>query len=172
MLDAEDFTARLRDYFVAHGHRLPLDAAAFATAAGLVQTRIVVLADAWDLLRFLNDDDYAIDPRAAAKELGPDGAAVLEAALTALDGATGWTASHIEEALKSALIEDWASNRARRSAPSGSRSPGRRSARHCSSRWSCSVAIAAWPGCGPLVPRSPRRSPKPTAHSEGPVSLW
>jgi glutamyl-tRNA synthetase len=64
-----------------------------------------VLGDAWDLLKFLNDDEYAIDPRAAAKELGPDGIAVLDAALAALDGVTDWDAARIEDALKAALIE-------------------------------------------------------------------
>ena len=105
MLEVADFTGRLRDYFDAHGHRLSLDEAGFATAAELVQTRIVVLGDAWDLLKFLNDDEYAIDPKAAAKELGPDAAAVLDAALTALDGVTDWTVAPIEDALKSALID-------------------------------------------------------------------
>ena len=109
MLDPDDFAARLREYFGAHGHRIELDVpdfeAAFAAAAALVQTRIVVLGDAWDLLKFLNDDEYAIDPKAAAKELGPPGAAVLDAALAALDGVTDWTADRIEAALKAALIE-------------------------------------------------------------------
>ena len=105
MLAVEDFTTRLREYFGAHGHSLELDDARFATAADLVQTRIVVLGDAWDLLKFLNDDEYAIDPRAAAKELGPDGAAVLDAALAALDDVADWTAPRIEAALKAALIE-------------------------------------------------------------------
>lgn len=105
MLDVADFTGRLRDYFAVHGHDTGLDDAGFATAAELVQTRIVVLGDAWDLLRFLNDDEYAIDPKAAAKELGPDGVAVLEAAVAALDGVPDWTAAAIEEALKAALID-------------------------------------------------------------------
>lgn len=105
MLDADDFTARLRDYFGAHGRRTGLDDAGFAAAARLVQTRIVVLGDAWDLLKFLNDDEYALDPKAVAKELGPDADAVLDAALAALDGVPEWTASHIEDALKGALIE-------------------------------------------------------------------
>lgn len=105
MLDADDFAVRLRDYFDAHGHRTGLDEAGFAAAAELVQTRIVVLGDAWDLLKFLNDDEYAIDPKAAAKELGPDGIAVLDAALAALDGVADWTAEPIEAALKAALIE-------------------------------------------------------------------
>lgn len=105
MLAVDDFTARLRDYFAAHGHRVGLDQADFAVAAELVQTRIVVLGDAWDLLKFLNDDEYSIDPKAAGKELGPDGAAVLDAALAALDGVGEWAAAGIEAALKAALID-------------------------------------------------------------------
>jgi glutamyl-tRNA synthetase len=105
MLDTGDFTGRLRDYLDVHGHHIELDDADFAIAAELVQTRIVVLGDAWDLLKFLNDDEYAIDPRAAAKELGPDAGAVLDAAIGALDGVPDWTTAQIEEALKAALIE-------------------------------------------------------------------
>jgi glutamyl-tRNA synthetase len=105
MLEVADFTGRLHDYFDVHGHRLSLDEAGFATAAELVQTRIVVLGDAWDLLKFLNDDEYAIDPKAAAKELGPDSGPVLDAAIAALDGVADWTTAQIEEALKGALIE-------------------------------------------------------------------
>jgi glutamyl-tRNA synthetase len=105
MLDVDDFAARLREYIGAHGHRIELDDSAFTAAAALVQTRIVVLGDAWDLLKFLNDDEYAIDPKAAVKELGPEGVPVLDAALAALDGVTDWTAAQIEAALKTALIE-------------------------------------------------------------------
>ncbi len=105
LLDVVDFTGRLRDYFAVHGHDTGLDDAGFAIAAELVQTRIVVLGDAWDLLKFLNDGQYAIDPKAAAKELGPDAGPVLDAALAALDGVADWTTANIEEALKTALIE-------------------------------------------------------------------
>jgi len=105
LLDPDDFTARLRAYFDAHGRDTGLDDAGFAVAAGLVQTRIVVLGDAWALLKFLNDDEYTIDPKAAAKELGPDAGRVLGAATTALEAVTEWTAAGIEAALKSALLE-------------------------------------------------------------------
>jgi glutamyl-tRNA synthetase len=91
-----------------HGHAVGVDDSAFAFAADLVQTRIVVLGDAWELLKFLNDADYAIDPKAAAKELGPDAGAVLDASVAALDGVTDWTTEQIETALKAALIEDLA----------------------------------------------------------------
>jgi glutamyl-tRNA synthetase len=106
LLTVDDFAGRLREYFDLHGHHLELDDAAFATAAELVQTRIVVLGDAWDLLKFLNDDEYAIEPKAAAKELGADGAAVLDAALAALDDVADWTAPQLEAALKRALIDE------------------------------------------------------------------
>ncbi|GAB7142618.1 glutamate--tRNA ligase [Mycobacterium riyadhense] len=105
MLDLADFTGRLRSYLDTHGHHIELSDPEFAAAAELVQTRIVVLGDAWDLLKFLNDDQYAIDPKAAAKELGPDAGPVLDAALAALEGVTDWTTARIEAALKVALIE-------------------------------------------------------------------
>ena len=56
LLSEEDFTERLRVYFDAHAYDTGLDDKQFTEAARLVQTRIVVLADAWDLLKFLNDD--------------------------------------------------------------------------------------------------------------------
>ena len=105
LLAVDDFTDRLRDYFDTHGHHTGLDDAQFAVAAGLVQTRIVVLGDAWDLLKFFNDDEYTIDPKAAAKELGSDVGPVLDAAVTALDGLTAWAVTDIEAALKDALVE-------------------------------------------------------------------
>lgn len=106
LLDEEEFTARLRDYFVAHGHDTGLDDAQFADAARLVQTRIVVLGDAWGLLKFLDRRGFEIDPKAADKELGPDAAPVLDAAATALEAVPEWTTPAIEAALKASLIED------------------------------------------------------------------
>lgn len=70
-----------------------------------MQTRIVVLGDAWDLLKFFDDGSYALDEKAAAKELGPDAAPVLDAALTALTDVGEWTTPNIEAALKTALLE-------------------------------------------------------------------
>ncbi|HUL98934.1 MAG TPA: glutamate--tRNA ligase [Mycobacterium sp.] len=105
LLDASDFTARLRDYFLAHGHDLGLSDAQFAEAAQLVQTRIVVLGDSWGLLKFLDDDAYVIEEKAAAKELGSEAAPVLDAALGALEGVGDWSVENIEGALKAALID-------------------------------------------------------------------
>ena len=106
LLDADDFTARLRAYFAEHGHDLGLGDAQFAEAARLVQTRIVVLGDGWELLKFLDDDAYAIDEKAAAKELGPDAGPVLDASLAALDGVGDWSVENIETALKTTLIDE------------------------------------------------------------------
>ncbi|OBI08437.1 glutamate--tRNA ligase [Mycolicibacter heraklionensis] len=105
MLDLDDFTARLRSFLDTHGHDTGLDEAGFAVAAALVQTRIVVLGDAWPLLKFFNDAHYEVDPRAAAKELGPDAAPVLDAAIAALEGVGEWTTANIEAALKTALLD-------------------------------------------------------------------
>ena len=106
LLTADDFTARLHAYFTTHCYDTGLDDKQFAEAAGLVQTRIVVLGDAWDLLKFLNEGEYTIDEKAAAKELGPDAAPVLDAALTALEDVGEWNAAQIEMALKVALLEN------------------------------------------------------------------
>ena len=106
LLALDDFTARLRSFLDTHGHDTGLDDAGFAAAAALVQTRIVVLGDAWPLLKFFNDAHYELDPRAAAKELGPDAAPVLDAAIAALAGVGEWTTANIEAALKAALLDD------------------------------------------------------------------
>ena len=104
-LDTGEFTRRLKAFFDAHGHHTGLEEAGFAIAAELVQTRVVVLSDAWELLKFFNDDVYAIDPKAGAKELTGEAVEVLDSALGALDGVGEWTAGAIEEALKGALID-------------------------------------------------------------------
>ena len=82
-----------------------MDAAAFAEAAALIQTRIVVLGDAWGLLKFLDDGSYEIDEKAAAKELREESAPVLDAALGALEGVSEWNTANIESALKAALLD-------------------------------------------------------------------
>lgn len=104
-LEPAEFARRLGAYFEAHGHDTGLDKSGFAAAADLVQTRVVVLSDGWELLKFFNDDVYAIDGGAGAKELGGDSVEVLDCALGALDGVADWTAASIEDALKGALID-------------------------------------------------------------------
>lgn len=104
-LAPEDFAARLKAYLDAHGHDTTLDALAFAAAAELIQTRIVVLGDAWDLVKFFNDDAYVIDEKSAAKELKPEAAEVLDATLSALAGVGEWNTANIEAVLKAALLD-------------------------------------------------------------------
>ena len=108
MLDPADFAGRLKAYLVEHGHIGPsVDDTLFRTAADLVQTRIVVLSDAWDLLKFLfvDEADLRLDEASAAKSLREDAAPVLDASLAALEGLEEWTTPAIEEALRVALIE-------------------------------------------------------------------
>ncbi|MDH6242965.1 glutamate--tRNA ligase [Mycobacterium sp. OTB74] len=104
-LASEDFAARLRAYLDQHGHDTTLDDKGFAEAAALIQTRIVVLGDAWDLLKFFNDDAYVIDEKSAAKELKEDAAPVLDAALSALEAVGEWNTANIEAALKASLLD-------------------------------------------------------------------
>jgi len=104
-LEPAEFATRLRAFFESHGYETGLGDVDFATAAELVQTRVVVLADAWQLLKFLDDASYLIEPAAAAKELGAESVVVLDAACAALDGVAEWTSPGIESALKGALID-------------------------------------------------------------------
>ncbi|MCX8561273.1 glutamate--tRNA ligase [Mycolicibacterium mucogenicum] len=104
-LAPDDFAARLKSYLDAHGHDTTLDALGFAAAAELIQTRIVVLGDAWDLVKFFNDDAYVVDEKSAAKELGPAAAEVLDATLSALAGVGEWNTANIEAALKAVLLD-------------------------------------------------------------------
>ncbi len=64
----------------------------------------MVLGDAWDLLKFLDDAEFALDEKSAAKELRADAVTVLAAALAALEGVGQWTTADIEAALKLALL--------------------------------------------------------------------
>ncbi|MFX0576875.1 glutamate--tRNA ligase [Nocardia nepalensis] len=109
LLEPGDFAHRLREFLTEHGHiGADIDEKMFAAAAELVQTRIVVLSDAWDLLRFLfaPAEEFAIDPAAGSKNLGSEATPVLDAAIAALEPLTAWTTSAIEDALKTALIDD------------------------------------------------------------------
>ena len=71
-----------------------------------MQTRIVVLGDAWDLLKFLNDGAFGLDEKSAAKELRADAVPVLDAALAALEAVASGPRRASRTALKAALLED------------------------------------------------------------------
>ncbi|GAA3243439.1 glutamate--tRNA ligase [Pseudonocardia petroleophila] len=108
-LPVEDFARRVQPYLAVEGVAIDTDAdrALLAAAAPLVQERSVVLSDAARMLRFLFVDgaDFVLDEDAASKNLGPDAAPVLEAALTGLDALQDWSTSAIEESLKASLID-------------------------------------------------------------------
>ena len=97
----------------------PQDLAALAGAVPLVQTRMAVLSEAPDLLRFLfiDEDDFAVDPAAAAKSLGPGSGELLTAAADALEPLNDWTTSSVQTALDAALLEGLGLKRGKAYAP-------------------------------------------------------
>ena len=110
-LSNDDFVQRLVPYLVA-AKVLPenpgAEQLATLSAIGpLVQERVTVLSDAVTMIRFLfvPDDEFAPEPEAAAKNLGPDAQPVLAAGIAALESVGEWTAAAIEEALRTALID-------------------------------------------------------------------
>ncbi|WP_024796658.1 glutamate--tRNA ligase [Tomitella biformata] len=108
LLEPADFAARLKAFLVGQGHPVAdVDAELWATAAELVQTRIVVLDDAWGLLKFLfvAEAEFAIDEASAKKNLTADSGPALDATVAALTALEDWRTEPIEEALKAALIE-------------------------------------------------------------------
>ncbi|MFT3715702.1 MAG: glutamate--tRNA ligase [Gordonia sp. (in: high G+C Gram-positive bacteria)] len=107
-LELNDFVGRLRHYLVEHGKLSePIDDAVFVPLADLVQTRIQVLGDAWDLIKFayVSDDDFEFDEKSASKNLKADAVPVLEATIAACEANDDWTTGAIEESLKTALID-------------------------------------------------------------------
>ncbi|CAM3016273.1 glutamate--tRNA ligase [Skermania piniformis] len=109
LLEPDRFAQRLYEFLVERGQLAPdVDRAGFDTAAELVQARIVVLGDAWGLLRFLYvaADEFAVDDAAATKHLGADTQPVLAAARAALEPLTEWTTEAIRVALESALVDE------------------------------------------------------------------
>ena len=106
-LDPADFAARVIPYLASLGIGVQVDDPVLVAAAPLVQERSVVLSDAARMLAFLFVDgaDFTVDPDAAAKNLGPDAAPVLEAAITGLAQLDAWDAASIEESLKASLVD-------------------------------------------------------------------
>ena len=110
-LPTEEFARRVEPYLVQEGvvsgTLTPQQRELLAAAAPLVQERSVVLTDAARMLRFLfvTDEEFTVDPDAAAKHLTTDAVPVLEAALTSMRSLERWTAAEIEAGLKRALVE-------------------------------------------------------------------
>lgn len=75
--------------------------------APLVQERVTVLSDAAAMVRFLFVDEEAFAPEedAAAKNLGEAAQPVLTASIAALEALPSWETAAIEQALKDALVD-------------------------------------------------------------------
>jgi glutamyl-tRNA synthetase len=74
-------------------------------ATPLVQERMNVLREAREMLGFLVDDEFALDPDAAAKFLGVEQRPALQAARDAIAGLDEWSSAQIEAVLRRALID-------------------------------------------------------------------
>lgn len=112
MLDRKDLSRRLAPYLVAEGlvsdppHHDELELLDDATP--LVQERIGTLKEGAHLLRFLfiAEDDFTIDEKDLAKQLGDTGQATVRAALDELQTLNDWSTGTIEEALRRRLINE------------------------------------------------------------------
>ena len=110
LLDPADFATRLRTYLEEYkGFPASYPADKFTFAADLVQTRIKMLGDADELLRFLvtEDADLVLNPKAAKKNLREDAVEVLDATIEELEALDEgeWVTATIEAKISTRLIE-------------------------------------------------------------------
>ena len=97
-----DFAQRLVDFMGVVGAQADL----IRRAAPLVQERVSTLLEASEMLQFLIvGDSFAVDPDAAAKQLGEAARPALEASLSALEDLGSFDHADIEAALRGALVE-------------------------------------------------------------------
>jgi glutamyl-tRNA synthetase len=73
----------------------------------LVQTRVSLLSELPALVRFafVPEEEFAVEPSAAAKALVPTNAPVLLAAAAALEAVEDWTTESVQAAVDGALLE-------------------------------------------------------------------
>ncbi len=116
LLSEPELVERLVPYFVDAGLFAPegptVDQRALLEAtAPLVHTRMALLTEAVEMLRFLfvDDADFVVDPEDAAKQLDAGGLDVVRAARQALQelhaSAAEWSTAGIEGALRAALVD-------------------------------------------------------------------
>lgn len=108
-LSAGELAERVIEYAVREGQWSDPTAAQVGLlrqAIPLVQERLVLLSEAVPKLAYLftADADLVVDPEALAKA-GPDAAAVIAAATTALAGLGEWNHETIQAALRAALVD-------------------------------------------------------------------
>ena len=94
-------------------------AAALAGVAPLIHTRMALLSEVSDLVRFLliAEADFTVDEAAADKSLGQGSAGVLVAAADALAELADWSTEPIQTALDAALIDGLGLKRGKAYAP-------------------------------------------------------
>ncbi|MGB8651500.1 MAG: glutamate--tRNA ligase [Mycobacteriales bacterium] len=119
-LSAADLTGRLEPFLRDAGlyDGSAEHTALLAGAVPLVQTRMAVLSEVVDLLRFLfvSDDAFAIDPAAADKHL-TDAGPVLTACADALESLPEWTTEWVQAAMDGALLDGLGLKRGKAYAP-------------------------------------------------------
>jgi glutamyl-tRNA synthetase len=101
-LDGADLAARLVAFMRVSG----VDAVQVVRATPLVQERMATLREGADMLSFLvAGESFAVDPDAAAKQLGDSSRPVLEATIAALQELTPFATAEIEAAMRAALVD-------------------------------------------------------------------
>lgn len=111
-LSEEQFASRALPFLQAAGlvssPASEAELAVLARVVPLVQTRVAVLSELPDLVRFLfvPEDEFSVDPAAAAKALTETSVPVLEAAAEALETVASWDAEAVQAAVDGALLDD------------------------------------------------------------------
>lgn len=97
----------------------PEQDALLAGVAPLVQTRVAVLSEVPDLVRFLfvPEPEFALEPAAAAKVLGGDSARVLTTLADALEAVGDWSTGPVQAAMDAALVAGLGLSRRKAYAP-------------------------------------------------------
>ena len=119
-LSEDDLLARLVPFLADAGlyEGTPEQRDLLAGAVPLVQSRMAVLSEVVDLVRFLfvAEADFVVDPAAAEKNL-TGASAVLAAAADALEPLEDWTTESVQAAMDAALIEGLGLKRGKAYAP-------------------------------------------------------
>jgi glutamyl-tRNA synthetase len=100
-LPTEDVAARLVAFMGIDGAAAEL----VNRATPLVQERVATLLEAADMVGFLLDDRFSVDPESAAKQLSRETRPTIEAAHAAIEALTSFGAADVEAALRQALVE-------------------------------------------------------------------
>jgi glutamyl-tRNA synthetase len=110
-LSEDDFAARALPFLQRAGlvadPASPEHLALLRRLVPLVQTRVSLLSELPALVgfAFVRDEDFTVEPSAAAKALVPASAPVLLAAVAALEAVQEWTTEAVQAAVDGALLE-------------------------------------------------------------------